>query len=344
MAEAPFRLGIIGAGGISGAHVGAAKASNGRIVVVGVADPVVKNRNTVAGANSAQAFASGEAMLAAHESGKSPLDGVVVCTPPFARLKIINAALRCKVPVLSEKPLAHTLAEAKKIASLSARHRKVPFFVAYCHRFAPAINEMNRMVAQGKIGRLVRFENFFACDLPGHQGKWFSDLRKSGGGAFLDMGSHSVDLFHYMVGPSKVVASAFDYKWKGRAETAGTVMLSGTRKGAKATGGYVPAGVAGMIVSGWAETSRFTLSLVGDGGMLSYDYEKPNELIFKDLVGKAESITVESHDVRFARQLQAFADAARGAKGDVVRALASGGDGLAAAMINDAAAKAAKKR
>lgn len=99
-----------------------------------------------------------------------------------------------------------------------------------------------------------------------------------------------------------------------------------------------------MIVSGWAETSRFTLSLVGDGGMLSYDYEKPAELVFKDLVGKAQTIPVESHDVRFARQLQAFADAARGGKGDAVRQLAGADDGLAAASINDAAAKAAKKR
>lgn len=246
MAEARFDLGSLVRVGFRG-RVGAAKASNGRIVVVGVADPVVKNRNTVAGANSAQAFASGEAMLAARAASRLWMESCLhapLRTPQDHQCG--SDARSC-----AERKAARTRWPRPR-RSLRSRHAtaRCRSSLLTATALRPAINEMNRMVAQGKIGRLVRFENFFACDLPGHQGKWFSDLRKSGGGAFLDMGSHSVDLFHYMVGPSKVVASAFDYKWKGRAETAGTVMLSGTRKGAKATGGYVPAGVAGMIVSG----------------------------------------------------------------------------------------------
>ncbi|MCX5689209.1 MAG: hypothetical protein NTV94_05375, partial [Planctomycetota bacterium] len=66
-------------------------------------------------------------------------------------------------------------------------------------------------------------------------------------------------------------------------------------------------------------------------------YEKPNELIFKDLVGKVETHEVPSHDTRFLHQLVAFADAVqKKAKSQ----LASFADGLAAAVINDKAAKA----
>ncbi|MBX3383736.1 MAG: Gfo/Idh/MocA family oxidoreductase [Phycisphaeraceae bacterium] len=334
MSDGQFRIGIIGAGGISRAHTAAAAASGGRIVVSAVVDPVRAQRDALAQDTGAQAFDSIENLVEAVSAGLA-LDGLVVCTPPSARLKIAKAAFKAKLPVLMEKPIAHTLADARKLAAMSVKNRKVPAFIAYCHRFAPAMNLAKDLIDQGKIGKLTRFENVFACDLPGHEGKWFSDPKAAGGGAFLDMGSHSVDLFHAVVGPSAAVGSVFAHKWKKRTETAGTVLLRGTKK----RGNFVPAGVAGVILSGWAETARFEVAIVGDAGMLSYNYEKPAELVFKDLNGQAETIAVESHEVRFARQLAAFADAVqKKAKSP----LATFADGLAAAAVHDKATRLAK--
>ncbi|MBS0198614.1 MAG: Gfo/Idh/MocA family oxidoreductase [Planctomycetes bacterium] len=326
MADSVFKIGVVGTGGISGAHIAAAKSSGGRVEVVAVAEPNAASREKAAADTGAKAFASIDEMFKARAEGLE-IHGVVICTPPSVRLKLVEAALKAKVAVLSEKPLAHVLKDAKKLAALAAKHKKVPSFVAYCHRFAPAINAMKEHVAAGKIGRLVRFENVFACDLPTHETKWFSDPKKAGGGAYLDMGSHSLDLFHYLVGPAKVSGSVFSHKWKKRTETAATVLLESTKK----NGANIPAGVAGTIISGWAETCRFTLALVGDGGMLFYDYEKPSELVFKDLSGKAESLAIESHDVRFTRQLVAFADAVQN---KAKNQLATFADGLAAAVLD----------
>ena len=157
------------------------------------------------------------------------------------------------------------------------------------------------------------------------------------GGAYLDMGSHSIDLFHFMVGASSTRAATYSHKWKGRTETAATVLVESTKPGAGSKNNKP--GVAGTIVSGWAETCRFTLALQGDAGMLFYDYEKPTELVFKDLGGKPEMLTVEAHDVRFNRQLIAFADAVqRKAK----TGLATFEDGLRAAKAFDQANKLAK--
>lgn len=337
MADGAFRLAIIGAGGIAGAHSGAVKASAGRLAVTAVVDPVGESRDKLAGDFGAVAFATVKDFLAANAKTKGGLvDAVVVCTPPSIRLPIVEACLKAGLPLLSEKPLAHTLADAKKLASLAVKHKKVPTFVGYCHRFAPAVLAMKTMLADGKIGRLVRFENAFACDLPGHESKWFSDPKKAGGGAMLDMGSHSIDLLHFVVGPAKVTGAALDHKWKKRTETAGTVLLHGTKKG----GPNVPAGVASLIISGWAESSRFTVALVGDAGTLFYDYERPDVIVFKDLVGKASELPIENHGVRFTRQLLAFADAVqKKAKGT---GLATFADGLAAASMDAAARKAAK--
>jgi len=324
MSDAAFKIGIIGAGGIAAAHFAAAKASGGRVVVAAIAEPLQANREKASAENDAAAFASAEAMFAAVKSGDLHLDGVIVCTPPSIRTKIIEATFKAKLPVLMEKPIAHTLADAKKLASLATKHKKVLSFVAYCHRFAPPINEMKAMVAAGKIGTLVRVENAFACDLPSHAEKWFSDVKQSGGGAFLDMGSHSIDLFNYLTSPSKTLASVFSNKWKKRTETAATVLVQSTKK----AGANIPAGVAGVIISGWAEASRFTLTLVGNAGTLSYDYEKPTELLFKDLLGAPTIHTVPSHDTRFQLQLVAFADAVQHKKKSQ---LATFAHGLAAA-------------
>jgi predicted dehydrogenase len=335
MADATFRLGIIGAGGISNAHSGAVQASGGRLSVTAVVDPSPEAREKLASGFGAQTFADVKALFAAHKA-KSLVDGVVVCTPPSIRIPIVELALKHGVPVLSEKPLAHNLGDAKKLAALAKKYAKVPSFVGYCHRFTPAVNRMIELVSAGKIGRLVRFENAFACDLPGHEGKWFSDPKKAGGGAYLDMGSHSADLYHFVVGPAETLGAAFDHKWKKRTETAATVLLRSTKKGRT----NVPAGVAGVVISGWAETSRFTVALFGDAGMLAYDYEKPDEIVFKDLVGKAESLSIENHGVRFQRQLEAFADVVQ--KKTKKSNLATFADGLAAAALDAKARKLAK--
>jgi predicted dehydrogenase len=328
-----FRIGIIGAGGIANAHAAAAKDSQGQVEIAGVADMNREAAEKFASANGATAFESAEALIKAAKT--NGIGAIVVCTPPSARLPIVAAALKAKLPVMTEKPIAHTLADAKKLESLAKKNKKVVTAIGYCHRFTPAVLKMKELIAEGRIGRLERFENFFACDLPGHQGKWFSDPKKAGGGAFLDMGSHSMDLFHFVVGPSKVVGAVFDYKWKGRTETGATVLVKSTKKG----GPNNPGNVAGVILSGWAETSRFTVSVLGDKGMLSYDYENPEVMVFKDLLGKVENHAIETCGVRFTRQLVAFAHAAQGTKQP---GLATFADGLAAAAADAAARKAAK--
>ncbi|MBU6414397.1 MAG: Gfo/Idh/MocA family oxidoreductase [Planctomycetes bacterium] len=333
-----FKIAIIGAGGIANAHMAAAKDSGGRVEVVAVVDPIQESRSKlVAAAGQAADFADVDALIKARKGGLV-VEGVLVCTPPSVRVKIVEKCLKAGLPVLSEKPLASTLKDAKKLASLARKYKKVPTAIGYCHRFTPALHEMNRMAASGELGTIVRFENFFACDLPGHQSKWFSDPKKAGGGAFLDMGSHSIDLFHAMIGPGKPIASVFSNKWKGRTETAATVVLKGSKK----RNANIGAGVPGVIISGWAESSRFTVALVGDKAMVSYDYENPEVITVKDLLGKADVRPIKTCGVRFTDQLVAFANVVQIKANNT--GLATFEDGLAAAMVGEQAAKLAKKK
>jgi len=323
----PFRIALIGAGGIARTHAQAARETDGKVVVSHAVDVNEEAAAKLANDFDATAMGSYERFLEALDGGE-PVDALVVCTPPNARLGIIQAAIERGKAVLVEKPLAHTLDDARKLQQLWERHRDVPVGVAYCHRFAPPVVRMRALLDEGKIGRPTRFENTFAFHFPGMAQKWMSDPAVAGGGACIDTGSHSVDLFHFLAGPSEVAGAVFDYEWDDRAESSASLVLR-TR---------VP-GVAGFIAGGWMEPERFTLTLVGTGGLLHYDYMDAERLRFRGVDGTEEDIAVESHELRFRHQLLAFADHARG--GDVGR-LATFADGVAASETIDAASRLRK--
>ena len=322
-----FGVALIGAGSIAQAHVAAAKESGGRVRITAVVDPVEAARESIVRSTSAASFASVEALLA---SG-SDVRGAIVATPPNARVPIVSALLERGVAVLVEKPLAHTLADAQKLADLAARHPGVVAAVGYCHRFTPAIVEMKRRLNSGEIGEVTRFENTFACHLPTMQSHWMSDPAVSGGGSFIDTGCHSLDLFRHLLGDGEVRSATFHHAWPGRGESSATVHL----RQAAAAGATRAAAV---IQSGWLEPGRFTVTLTGTKGSLHYDYDRPTHLLHRPNVGDRRGIEVEDHGLRFSLQLQAFANAVVSRNRSQLASLA---DGLAVSALVDAAQTAA---
>lgn len=233
------------------------------------------------------------------------IKGAIVCTPPSVRIPIVEQLLARKIGVLIEKPLAHTLADARAIEKLGKQHAEVPAFVGYCHRYTPAVVEMRCRADAGELGELIRFENTFACWFPSMQGHWMSDPQRSGGGSFMDTGCHSLDLFRYLVGNASMTAAMFTGLWKDRGESNATVLLRSVSTARHTR-------VAGVIASGWAEPARFELRLTGTRGALAYDYEKPTELRWIPSEGTPQAIEVRTHDDRFDLQLADFVRTLRG--------------------------------
>lgn len=291
------QLAIIGLGGISAAHLDAASRS-GRIQFIGAADPDAEKRAAFSESTGLPAYDSHLALLA-DEEVRSGLDGVVVCTPPSIRLEIVSAALASGLGVLIEKPIAHTVDEAQRLVELSQERPGVPARVAYCHRYAPAIDKIRRTIEAGELGDIVRFENVFACWHPTMQQHWMSDPKLSGGGSLIDTGSHGLDLFHYLCGTSRAVGLVRRHGWETRGDSNATLLV-------ESVAGDHP-GVAGVLMSGWAEPARFLVTLVGTQAMLSYDYEQPETLQWLGANGERRAIAVASHESRFQLQLEAFA-------------------------------------
>lgn len=314
-----IRIGIVGAGGMGKTHAASVRALGDAARVVGVVDGVADAAATLADQTGAKAFSDAGSMFRELEG---ELDGVVLCTPPSIRLDVIRPAMEQGVGVLIEKPLADTIGHANELVELGGKHPDVVLACAYCHRFTPAILEMNRLAHDGDLGRIVRWENTFACSIPDMGDRWMSDPAVSGGGSLIDTGCHSLDLFRFMCGDITPVGAVFDRKWPDRGESGATSLVKSASTG-----------VAGTINNGWVEPARFTVTLVGEEAALSYDYEKPTILTRSSVAGTSKTIEVESHEVRFDRQMAAFVGLlAGGARGD---SLATLDDGLAVARAVD---------
>src|SRR3989442_3711485 len=111
----PLRVGIIGCGGISHAHVRGWNAIPNKARVVAVADVSERSAETVSGlVGGARIFKDYRDLLASGE-----VDAVDVCLPHHLHRDAIVAAARAGKNVMCEKPLCLTLAESEEIRQSS---------------------------------------------------------------------------------------------------------------------------------------------------------------------------------------------------------------------------------
>jgi len=135
------------------------------------------------------------------------LDVVDICSPNHLHRDAAERALRAGIPVYCEKPLASTLADARAMAALAAA-TGVYTQVAYAMRYTPAIRQMKALIDAGEIGDVLNFRSriFHSAYLDVNRPmSWRLRREASGGGAFMDLGAHLVDLTRYLLGDVSAV-------------------------------------------------------------------------------------------------------------------------------------------
>jgi 1,5-anhydro-D-fructose reductase (1,5-anhydro-D-mannitol-forming) len=131
------------------------------------------------------------------------VDAVSVATPPSSHLELALLACAAGKPALVEKPMAMNHAECVRMVE-AFRTAGVPLFVAYYRRAQPRFLKLKELVASGAIGvpraALVRHTasppRFDPADPP-----WRLRREISGGGLFVDLGCHTLDLLDFILGP-----------------------------------------------------------------------------------------------------------------------------------------------
>jgi predicted dehydrogenase len=208
-----FRVGIIGAGTIGRAHIRAFMA-NKKAEVAAVADI-----NPEALKSVSKEFKIKETFTDYHDLlSLDSLDGVSICTPPFAHAKITCEAASSGLHVLCEKPMAMNSQEARRMVE-ACRGAGVKLGICSARsRFHPTVQLAKKYIEQGKVGQIYYYRSttLRRRGRPGidilKESKWFLDSSKAGGGALIDIGCYDIDVCLYLLGeaqPVSVCATAF---------------------------------------------------------------------------------------------------------------------------------------
>ncbi len=129
------------------------------------------------------------------------IDAIIVATPHTQRVEIISAAAQAGKHVFTEKPLALNKQDGDAIINACAKH-KVTLAVGFNWRFQPALQEIKRMLADGRLGKLLHIEgNFCGPSVyrfgPDH---WRLNPEEGPAGGMTGRGVHVVDAMLYLAG------------------------------------------------------------------------------------------------------------------------------------------------
>lgn len=139
------------------------------------------------------------------------IDAVVLATPHSRHADQIVAAAKAGKHVFCEKPFALTVKSANAAIRACAK-AGVTFGVGFNWRFQPALQEIHRMLDDGRLGKLLHLEgNFCGPSVYRFSNDHWRQAREEGpAGGMTGRGVHVVDAFLYLAGPvASVHAQSF---------------------------------------------------------------------------------------------------------------------------------------
>jgi predicted dehydrogenase len=333
------RIAVIGAGLIGRKHLGILK-DDPAFEVAGIADPAPQ-AEVYAREHGFRHFADTEAMLDAVKP-----DGAIVAGPNVTHLPAALVCIARRIPLIVEKPVADTVADAMKIVSAAAQ-ANVATLTGHHRRHNPVMQAARDFVASGALGKLAAANGIWLHRKPDD---YFSVTwrREAGGGPILINAIHDIDCLRMVVGEIETVQAAAAYNVRGFPveDTAAAVLTFANG----ALGTFIVSDATASPWN-WEATARdsaitpgetencFTVS--GTKGSLSipqlqhWSYDRPDG-------GWADPLTRRTLPVRHAdpypRQLHHFARVIRGEESPLID-VAEGTRTLAATLAIAQSAK-----
>jgi len=191
------RWGIIGCGDVAEVKAGPGfqKASGSALVAVMRRD-IDKARDFAQRHGVPRVHATADDLIADPD-----VDVIYIATPPSSHCELALAVARARKPCLVEKPMAMTHAECMQMVDAFAS-AGCPLWVAYYRRALPRYLLVRDLLRDGAIGRVTsaHIEVFDRLATGDRAKGWRFDPAVSGGGLFLDMGSHCIDMIDFLIG------------------------------------------------------------------------------------------------------------------------------------------------
>jgi predicted dehydrogenase len=190
----PVRVGIVGLGRMGAVHA-AVLSTLPDVTIVGAVDSQPGAARRVRGMGFRfPVSATLDALLT------DQVDAVWVCTPPDSHLAVARRCLEAGAAVFVEKPLAHSLEDARVLAELAAGPA-ARVACGYGFAYWPTFVAARQLLAAGVIGSPLRaVSSMFLSQLSGPQRGWMYDRARSGGGVVANLSSHLLFLLRWYFG------------------------------------------------------------------------------------------------------------------------------------------------
>ncbi len=280
-----IRLGMVGGG--EGAFIGAVHRIAARLddhyeLVAGALSSTAEKaaRSAAAlGLDPKRSYPDFEALAKAEARRKDGIEAVAIVTPNHVHVAAAIAFLKRGIHVICDKPIATSLAEAKKLAAAAEASGAV-FCLTHNYTGYPMVRHARAMVAAGELGtiRVIQVEypqDWLTTKLEDSgqkQASWRVDPKRSGaGGCIGDIGTHAFQIANFVSGLACAAVSADLTTFvEGRALDDNVHCLLRYHGGAK-----------GML---WASQvapgneNALKLRVYGTKGGLVWEQEQPNHL------------------------------------------------------------------
>lgn len=281
----PLRLGMVGGG--EGAFIGAVHRMAARLdghfdLVAGAlsSTPEKALRSAAAlGLDPARSYPDFTLMAKREARLSEGIEAVAIVTPNHQHVPAALAFLKAGIPVICDKPLASTLADARRLVRAASGSL---FCVTYNYSGYPMVRQARAMVADGLLGdlRVIQVEypqDWLTEPLEAtgqKQAEWRTDPARAGaGGCIGDIGTHAFQLAEFVSGLMvEELAADLSHSVPGRRVDDNAHILLRFAGGARGTLW------ASQVAPG--NENGLKLRLYGSKGGLEWRQEHPNQLIW----------------------------------------------------------------
>jgi len=205
------RVVVVGAGDISNRWFG--PLSEESVEVVAVVDLRLESATSQIakyGLAQAEAFTDFKEALRRHGP-----DFVLDLTVPTAHATVVGHALRAGYHVLGEKPMATSMAEARRMVAASERYGRM-YMVGQSKRLDPHADTARRTLAAGRVGPLTTINCDFYAGRHFYADRPQANYREHDPNPLLtDMAIHHFDLARFLTGAEPVTVYAKEFSPRG---------------------------------------------------------------------------------------------------------------------------------
>ncbi len=238
--------------------------------------------------DSFQDMAQGEAALGEDRR----IEAVSVVTPNHLHHPVATAFLRAGIPVICDKPMTTTLADAEDLCR-TVEATGLTFALTHNYTGYPMVREARHLVRAGRLGTVRKVVAEYPqgwlgtrLEATGHkQASWRQDPARAGASsAVADIGSHVHSLVRYVTGLEigEVFAELSSL-------VPGRVMEDDATMLVRFVGGARGVYSASQVSTG--EQNGLALRVYGEDAGLLWRQERPNELRLLPAEGSRETLT-----------------------------------------------------